>query len=183
MEPTPIDGAYRLRRQPFRDDRGFFARSFAVEEFQSLGLSTRIEQISSSFNRRAGTLRGLHRQAEPFSEVKLIRCTRGRVWDVIADPRRGSPSFGAWWATELSPEDDRLVYAAAGLLHGYVTLVDDSEVEYYISTPYVESASEGVRWDDRSLAIAWPRPPLVCSDRDRTLPTLAELVGHEEGVE
>jgi dTDP-4-dehydrorhamnose 3,5-epimerase len=172
FRPTPIADAYLLEREALVDDRGYFARSFCAAEFQRHGLDPHVEQVSVSFNARAGTLRGLHRQGEPHVETKIVRCTRGAIWDVVADPRPSSPTFGLWWGTNLSAENGAAVYLGAGLLHGFVTLNDESEVEYMISVAYSAASAEGVRWDDPTLAIDWPRDPTVISDRDRELPLL-----------
>ena len=143
------------------------ARTFCREEFQARGLACEFVQCSTSFNRHRGTLRGLHFQDAPYAETKLVRCTRGRVFDVAVDLRAGSTTRGRWSATELSAETGRMVYIPAGFAHGFQTLEDDTELFYQISVPYRPEAARCIAWDDPSLAIAWPLADPVLSARDR----------------
>jgi len=170
--PTPLAGAYLLELELLEDERGFFARSFCQNEFRAHGLDPVVAQCNVSFNRKRGTLRGLHYQAEPHAEAKLVRCTRGAVWDVIVDVRKGSPTARKWHAVELTAENRRALYIPAGFAHGFQTLADDTEVLYQISEYYHPESARGVRWDDRTLAIRWPIKDAVISPRDRTFPTL-----------
>jgi dTDP-4-dehydrorhamnose 3,5-epimerase len=153
------------------DDRGSFARTWCREEMARAGLSRELAQCSLSRNRRAGTLRGLHFQHPPHEEAKLVRCTRGAIFDVAVDLRPGSPTRGHWVGVELDSESGRALYVPEGCAHGFQTLVDDTEVAYMISTPYVPEAAAGVRWDDPNLAITWPAAEdRTISERDRALP-------------
>jgi dTDP-4-dehydrorhamnose 3,5-epimerase len=175
LTPTAVPGAFLVEVRPVEDERGFFARTFDAEVFGEAGLDPAISQRSVSYNHRRGTLRGIHLQAEPHSEVKLVRCTAGAVWDVVVDLRPGSDTWGAWTGHELSARNRAALYVPAGCGHGFVTLEDDSELDYQISSPFVPDAATGVRWDDPDLAISWPLAPTVASDRDRELPSAAEL--------
>ena len=169
--PTAIAGALVLDPERLADERGFFARSWSREEMDSLGLVSRVEQCNISYNGRAGTVRGLHWQESPHAEVKIIRCTRGAIWDVFVDIRPGSPTRGRWGAVELTEENRLSLYLAEGIAHGFQTLADGSEVFYMISATYAAHAARGIRWNDPDLAIAWPRTMTVISERDAGLPT------------
>lgn len=170
--PSPLAGAYLVELEPLEDERGFFARSFCQEEFKAHGLDPVVAQCNVSFNRKRGTLRGLHYQAAPHSEAKLVRCTRGAIWDVIVDLREDSPTTRQWHAAELTAENRRAFYIPAGFAHGFQTLVDDTEVLYQMSEYYHPELARGVRWDDRTLAIRWPIAKAIMSSRDRAFPTL-----------
>ena len=173
IEETPLAGAYLITPQPAEDDRGAFARLFCAETFAAHGLASHFEQSSFSYNRRAGTLRGLHLQRPPHAETKLIRATAGAVYDVIVDLRAGSPTYGRWHGAELSAANRRQFYVPAGFAHGFQTLADHSELTYAITPPYAPASQAGVRFDDPALAIAWPDPGrAILSDRDRALPPL-----------
>jgi dTDP-4-dehydrorhamnose 3,5-epimerase len=170
---TPLQGAYVVELEPLRDERGWFARTFDAETFAGLGLDPSVSQCNTSFNERAGTLRGMHFQAEPHGEAKLIRCTRGAVYDVIVDLRPGSPSFRAWFGLELRADGTASLFAPAGLAHGFQTLEDASEVHYQMGHHYVPAAARGVRWDDPAFGIEWPEPPAAgrtISERDAAYP-------------
>lgn len=167
---TPLAGAFVLEAERIEDERGFFARSYSREEFAAHGLDPDIAQCSISFNHRRGTLRGLHFQTAPFEEVKLVRCTRGSIWDVIVDIRPGSPTRGRHFAVELSAEARNALYIPKGFAHGFITLEDEAEVFYQISAPYSAEHARGYRWDDPTFAIPWPEPATVISERDRNLP-------------
>ena len=134
------------------------------------GLASRLHQVSLSFNPRAGTLRGLHFQEAPHREAKLVRCTRGRVFDVAVDLRPDSPTYRGWAGAELDPENGDAFYVPEGCAHGLLTLADDTEVVYHIAGGYAPAAQRGVRWDDPAFGIAWPMPPAVINDRDATFP-------------
>jgi len=167
LRDTPLDGVRVVEPERHADERGFFARTYDVEVLGP------VVQMSTSFNARAGTLRGMHHQAEPHGEDKLVRCTRGAIFDVAVDLRPGSPTLHRWFGTELSEENGLALYIPAGLAHGFQTLRDDSEVLYAMSTPYVPGAGRGVRWDDPAFAIAWPDPPSGgrrMAERDATYP-------------
>jgi dTDP-4-dehydrorhamnose 3,5-epimerase len=158
--------------EELEDERGFFARSFCQNEFRAHGLDPTIVQCNVSFNRKRGTLRGLHYQSEPHAEAKLVRCTRGAIWDVVVDLRLGSATARKWFAAELSAENRRALYAPAGFAHGFQTLEDESEVLYQMSEFYHPDLARGVRWDDPSLAIPWPVEEKILSPRDRAFPFL-----------
>jgi len=173
--PTSIEGAYLIEIQPMEDERGFFARTWSQEAFREMRLETVIEDCAISFNRRRGTLRGLHYQVEPHGEAKLVRCTNGAVFDVILDLRRESRTFALSWSAELSAADRRSVYVPRGVAHGFLTLVDNAEVSYQISARYDPASAQGVRWDDPAFNIRWPAdvPVVVISARDRSYPSFA----------
>jgi len=163
-----------IELEPIEDERGFFARSFCQNEFKAQGLDPVVAQCNVSFNRKRGTLRGLHYQAEPHAEAKLVRCTRGAVWDVIVDVRKGSPTARKWHTVELTAENRRALYIPAGFAHGFQTLEDDTEVLYQMSEFYHPESERGVRWDDRTLAIRWPIKDAVISPRDQAFPSFDE---------
>jgi dTDP-4-dehydrorhamnose 3,5-epimerase len=158
---------------PHRDERGLVARTWCRETFAAMGIDVTFEQCSLSINAQAGTVRGLHYQAAPFGEGKLVRCARGRIYDVAVDLREDSPSFKQWVAFELAATELRQVYMPAGVAHGFQTLEDDTEVLYLMSTAYQPDAARGVRWDDRAFGIRWPRPVTAISPRDRAFPDFA----------
>jgi dTDP-4-dehydrorhamnose 3,5-epimerase len=168
----PIDGVFAIDIDAHSDERGFFARTICAEQFAAHGLVTGFVQHSVSCNPRAGTLRGLHFQA-PQAEHKLVRVTRGAVFDVVVDLRRDSASYGRWHALELTADNHRQLYIPPGVAHGFQTLLPDTEVAYAMSAPFCAAAARGLRWDDPALAIAWPAAPdRIVSARDRDLPLL-----------
>ncbi len=171
--PAGLDGAFLVEPEPARDPRGFFARSWCADEFAAHGLNPRLAQCSMSHSLRRGTLRGLHFQAAPHREAKLVRCTHGAVHDVIVDLRAGSPTRLAWRAFELTRENRLALYVPEGFAHGFQTLEDDTEVLYQISQPFRPELARGLRWDDPALAVRWPVPDPILSERDRTHPLLA----------
>jgi len=165
--PTTLGGAHVIELERLEDERGFFARSFCQDEFRRHGLDPAVAQCNVSWNRRRGTLRGLHYQAAPHEEAKVVRCTRGAIWDVIVDIRDGSATRHKWFSVELSADDRRALYVPKGFAHGFQTLADDSEVLYQMSEPYHAELARGLRWDDPKLGIRWPLPDPVLSARDR----------------
>ena len=170
---TEIAGVWLIVPEPIEDERGSFARLFCRREFETRGLNSELVQCSTSFNRLKGTLRGMHFQAEPHGEEKIVRCTRGAIYDVIADLRRDSPSFRRWSGFELTADNRMMVYVPRGVAHGFLTTSDDTEVFYQMSEFHHPESARGVRWDDPSLAIRWPQvPPALISDSDRSLPYL-----------
>jgi len=174
--PLEIPGLWRIELEKLEDDRGFFSRLFCSDTFRERGLCVDFPQWSISFNNRCGTLRGLHFQAAPHEEIKLVSCIRGAVFDIAVDVRANSPSRGRWAAVELSADNRSALYIPAGFAHGFQTLEDDTELLYHISEPYRPELGRGVRWDDPDLAIAWP--PVherVISSRDAALPRLRDL--------
>lgn len=171
--PTPLAGAYIIEPERLADERGFFAQIYCRREFAAAGLDADIAQCSVSFNAIRGTLRGMHHQAPPFAETKLVRCTQGAIYDVVLDLRPDSPSFRRWAAFELTGENRRMVYIPKGVAHGFQTLADASEVSYQISEFYASGHGCGVRWDDPAFAIEWPLPDPILSVRDRSYPDFA----------
>lgn len=170
---TGLEGAFVIDIEPISDDRGFFARTWCGRTFREFGLDPAISQCSVSFNHARGTLRGLHYQAAPHEEAKLVRCTRGRIYDVIVDLRDSSSTRGKWFGVELSAENHKGLFVPEGFAHGFQTLEDDTEVFYQISTEYVADGARGIRFDDPAIGIRWPLPVAVISERDRLLPELA----------
>jgi dTDP-4-dehydrorhamnose 3,5-epimerase len=156
---TSVAGAFVVEPERFEDERGFFARTFSVEDFAGRGLDTRVDQCSTSFNAKAGTLRGMHYQVAPQAESKLVRCTRGAIFDVAVDLRPDSASYLSWFGLELSAENGMALFVPEGCAHGFQTLVDASEVHYQISAPFTPEAARGVRWDDPAFGIEWPAAP------------------------
>lgn len=167
---TVLRGAFIIEPEPATDERGLFARIFCRREFGGHGLNAEVRQCSLSYNRKRGTLRGMHYQVAPYGECKLVRCSRGSIYDVVIDLRRGAPTFGRWVGYELSAANRRMLYIPEGFAHGFETLDDASEVTYQMSEFYVPSAQRGVRWDDPAFAIHWPLKPALISDRDRGYP-------------
>jgi dTDP-4-dehydrorhamnose 3,5-epimerase len=167
---TPLAGAYVIEPEPREDDRGFFARVWCDAEFAAHGLDTKIAQSSISWNRRRGTLRGMHFQGPPHEEVKLVRCIRGALYDVIIDLRPASPTFTQHVAVELNAENRRALYIPRGFSHGFQTLEDDTEVLYQISEPYAPGSARGVRFDDPAFGITWPVRNPIMHERDRYYP-------------
>jgi dTDP-4-dehydrorhamnose 3,5-epimerase len=170
FQPTRLAGAFAIELERREDERGFFARSFCRRDFEDLGLEPCVAQCNVSFNRRRGTLRGMHWQADPHGEAKLVRVTRGAVWDVIVDLRPESPTCGESFGVELSADNRRAIYVPFGVAHGFQTLVDEAEVFYQMSAEYVPDAQRGVRWDDPAFGIAWPIPSPILNDRDAGYP-------------
>ena len=167
---TNIPGALLLEPERLIDERGFFARTWCLREFAEHGLDLTFAQCSISFNAQSGTLRGLHYQVAPYEETKLVRCTRGAVYDVLLDLRPASATYTKWQAFELSCENHYQLYIPPGVAHGFMTLSDNCEVSYQISIEYHAASAHGVRWDDPAFAIAWPAKPQIISDRDRRHP-------------
>ena len=169
---TTLKGAFLLELEKREDERGFFARTWCQREFESHDLHKLWVQCNISFNRQKGTLRGLHYQTPPYEEAKLIRCTRGALYDVIIDLRPDSPTFMQWVAAELTADNCRLLYIPEGFAHGFQTLTDETEIFYQMSQFYAPEYAGGVRWDDPALNIAWPAAARTISERDRSYPDL-----------
>lgn len=163
---TDIPGAFVIEPKASEDSRGLFARTFCAREFARAGIHLRIAQCGTSFNPRRGTLRGMHYQTAPHAEAKLVRCTRGAIYDVMLDIRESSPAYRRWVAAELTAENRRMVFIPEGVAHGFQTLADDSEVSYEISEFYHPECAGGRRWNDPAFQIAWPETPRVISERD-----------------
>jgi dTDP-4-dehydrorhamnose 3,5-epimerase len=164
--PLLVDGAWLVEPEPAADERGLFARTWCMREFGEKGLTAAFVQTSVSFNEVAGTLRGLHYQAAPHGEVKLVRCTAGSIYDVILDLREGSLSYRKWCAAVLTAENRHALYIPEGCAHGFLTLADRSEVFYQISEFYHPESARGARWNDPEFGIDWPREPARISQRD-----------------
>ena len=171
---TPIEGVAVIDLELRSDDRGFFARTFCVEEFGAAGLKTVVEQCNQSFNHQAGTLRGMHFQIAPHPEAKLVRCIRGAIVDIIVDMRPDSPTRLQHVAVELTADNRRALYVPPHFAHGYQTLVDDTEVMYQVSGSYEPTAERGLRYDDPMLGLEWPLPVSVISAKDSAWPLIAD---------
>jgi dTDP-4-dehydrorhamnose 3,5-epimerase len=167
---TDLAGAFLVELEKREDERGFFARSWCQKEFSDHGLNARLVQCNISFNKRKGTLRGLHYQAAPHEEAKLVRCTRGALYDVIVDLRPKSPTFKRHFALELTPDNYRMLFIPEGFAHGFQTLEDDTEIFYQMSELFVPGYGRGVRWNDPAFGITWPITPPILNERDGTYP-------------
>ena len=170
FEDTNLPGVVEINLEPKTDERGFFARTWCLAEFEKRGLSSKIVQCSVSFNVRKGTLRGMHFQASPHAEAKVVRCTRGAIYDVVLDLRPESHNYKHWIAVVLTAEQRNMVYVPEGCAHGFLTLADDTEVFYQMSEFYNPESARGVRWNDPAFQIIWPDGVEVISERDRTYP-------------
>jgi dTDP-4-dehydrorhamnose 3,5-epimerase len=166
--PTSLPGAYVIEPERLEDERGYFARTFCQDEFLAHGLNPSLVQCNVSFNARKGTLRGMHYQTKPHEEAKLVRCTRGSVFDVIVDIRESSPTRLQWFATDLTAANGRMLYIPEGFAHGFQTLEDHSELFYQMSERYIPQSARGLRWNDPVVGIRWPLPDPVISRRDAT---------------
>lgn len=167
---TPLCGAYTIELERFEDERGFFARSWCKAEFESHGLNSNISQCNISYNKKKGSLRGMHYQAKPYEEAKLVRCTLGAIYDVIIDLRQASATFKKWYALDLSVKNHKMLYIPEGLAHGYLTLEDDTELFYQMSEFYYPECARGVRWNDPAFNIQWPDEKILISARDQAYP-------------
>jgi dTDP-4-dehydrorhamnose 3,5-epimerase len=166
---TKLKGAYIIEPELIRDERGFFARSWCQKEFSERGLNSNLVQCNISFNLKKGTLRGMHYQAKPHEEAKLVRCTMGAIYDVIIDIRPESPTFKQWVAVELTAENRKMLYIPDGMAHGFQTLVDNTEVFYQMSEFFYHESATGVRWDDPAFNVEWLiKQDLVISEKDQS---------------
>ncbi len=170
FQSAPLDGAFVIDMDLFRDDRGFFSYSFDRSRFEEHHLPGQVVQSNISFNLRKGTLRGMHFQVEPKAQPKLVRCTAGAIFDVIVDLRHASPTYCKWFGVELSAENYRSLYIPIGFAHGFQTIADDTEVLYEMFEWYAPETARGVRFDDPVFGIEWPLEVAVISERDRTYP-------------
>ncbi|MGH9379394.1 MAG: dTDP-4-dehydrorhamnose 3,5-epimerase [Thermoanaerobaculia bacterium] len=171
---TGLEGAYLIELEPIVDARGFFARAFCVNELRQRGLDPTVAQCNVSTNHRRGTLRGMHYQLPPAAEGKLVRCTRGAIWDAIIDLRPESATFGRSFGVELSADNRRALYVPEMFAHGYLTLTDDAEVHYMVTEPYSPGSEAGLRYDDAAFGVEWPIEVEVISDKDAAWPLWAE---------
>ena len=169
---TPLLGAYTIDLEKRGDNRGFFARVFCQEEFAKHNLITQFLQVNNSLSAKKGTLRGMHYQLPPAAEVKVVRCIKGALFDVILDLRPNSPTFKKWYVAELNAENRRMMYVPRGFAHGLVTLSDDTEVLYWVSAFYSPENERGVRFDDPAIGIDWPISPSETSEKDCKWPDL-----------
>lgn len=167
---TPLAGAFVIEPEPLEDSRGLFARTWCRTEFQERGLETRIAQCSTSLNTTRGTLRGMHYQGSPYGETKIVRCTRGSMYDVIIDLRPDSPTFTRHFGLVLTADNHRMVYVPTGFAHGFQTLEDGTELFYQVSEVYAPEYARGVRWNDPVFGIQWPDADRIIIDRDRDYP-------------
>jgi dTDP-4-dehydrorhamnose 3,5-epimerase len=170
FEAAKVTGAFLIEPEPITDERGFFARIWCRDEFAAHGLNPTLAQANVSFNHRKGTLRGMHYQAAPHQEAKLVRCTRGAIWDIVLDLRPDSPTYRAWTGAELSDANRAMLYVPEGCAHGFLTLTDAAEVAYQMSVPYAPEAARGVRYDDPAFDIEWPGEVVVINQRDASYP-------------
>jgi dTDP-4-dehydrorhamnose 3,5-epimerase len=171
FSPTALSGAYIIDLQPHQDERGFFARTWCQQEFAKYGLNPQLAQCNVALSHRAGTLRGMHYQVSPHEEAKLVRCTKGALYDVIIDLRPHSPTYLQWIGVELTAGNHRMLYVPEGFAHGYQTLCDETEVFYQVSQFYQPGAEQGVRWNDPAFGIDWPETSdCPISDKDRHWP-------------
>lgn len=171
---TKLKGAYIIEIEKLKDDRGFFARSWCQEEFEGQGLTSSVVQANVSFNNLKGTLRGMHYQISPYEETKLVRCTRGAIYDVIIDLRSDSSTYKKWFGLELSADNYKMLFVPEKFGHGFQALADNTEVSYQVSQFYTPGAEKGIRWDDPAFGIEWPFPVTVISQKDRNWPSFNE---------
>ena len=165
-----LDGAYTIDLDPNSDERGFFSRLYCQKEFNNLGLETNWKQINNSFSKNKFTLRGLHYQREPMSEIKLVRCIKGCIWDVIVDLRSNSKTFGKSYATELDENNRRMMYVPKGFAHGFLSLTENSEILYLVSEFYSKDYEQTLHWNDPIHDITWPASPNIISEKDSIAP-------------
>lgn len=170
LSETALAGAFVIDIEPREDSRGFFARTWCVHELAQHGLNTNVVQANMSYNRARGTLRGMHYQRPPYAETKLVRCTRGAIYDVIVDLRPDSSTFKRWIGVELSADNRRALYVPEGFAHGFVTLEDHSDVTYQVTAFYTPGAEGGLRYNDPAIGIVWPIPMAVISEKDAAWP-------------
>jgi dTDP-4-dehydrorhamnose 3,5-epimerase len=170
---TKLKGAYIIELEPIIDQRGFFARSFCQKEFEQHGIRMNIAQCNISYNKEKGTLRGMHYQAAPHEEAKIVSCIRGLIYDVIIDLRKDSSTYREWIAVELSEAHYKMLYVPKGFAHGFLTLEDNTEVFYHMSEFYAPGFGQGVRWNDPTFGITWPGEANIISDQDRSYPDFA----------
>lgn len=173
--PTTIDGAFIVTLEPRIDDRGYFTRFFAQEEFDKAGINFKMVQTNQAFTKAKGVLRGMHWQTIPKLEAKFFSCLSGEIFDVICDMRKESPTYMKWEGFHLKPDDFRLLYIPGGMAHGYETLAENCKVQYMVSEFYAPEFEKGFRWDDPTLNIKWPIDPTFMSEKDKNLPSFKDL--------
>jgi len=170
---TDLKGAYIIEIEQLKDHRGFFARAWCQKEFEAQNLISRIRQANVSYNGTKGTLRGMHYQISPYEETKLVRCTKGAIYDVIIDLRPASPTYTQWIGKELTAGNFKMFYVPENFAHGFITLTDDTEVTYQVSQFYTPGSERGIRWNDLTFGIDWPIDVQVISEKDRNWPDYA----------
>lgn len=170
---TKLKGAYLIDIDKLEDHRGFFARSWCVNEFADIGLVNNVLQQNISFSKQKGTMRGMHFQIAPYQETKVLRCTRGRIYDVIIDLRPDSPTYKDWFGAELSAENYRMMFVPKDFAHGFLTLEQDCEVTYLVSEVYTPNSERGIRYNDPEIGIAWPGEVVNISDKDKNWPNFS----------
>lgn len=170
---TKLKGAYIIEIEKREDERGFFARGWCQNEFEAHGLVSRVVQANISYNKKRGTLRGMHYQIAPYEETKLVRCTRGALFDVIVDLRPASPTYRQWYGVELTAENYKMLFVPEGLAHGFITLQDETEATYQVSQFYTPGSERGLRYNDPSFKIEWPAEVQVISEKDKSWPDYA----------
>jgi dTDP-4-dehydrorhamnose 3,5-epimerase len=176
FKETQLKDVYLVELDRIEDERGFFARTWCVREFEEHGLNPNLVQCDVSFNKKKGTLRGMHYQAAPHEEAKLVRCIRGALYDVVIDLRPDAPTFKQWFGVELTAENRRALYIPEGFAHGFQTLKDDSEVHYQMSEFHHPESARGVRYDDPAFGIAWPSSHITISPKDKSFPPYGEAI-------
>jgi dTDP-4-dehydrorhamnose 3,5-epimerase len=169
---TKLKGAYLINLKRLEDERGFFARTFCQHEFKEYGLNIEIAQTNISYNKKRGTLRGMHMQLAPFKESKVIKCNQGAIYDVIVDLRKNSKTFLQWISAELTSENYQMIYVPEGFAHGFITLEDNTEVTYQMNQFYAPGSEKGFKWNDPAFDIIWPMEPVVMAERDKNFPLL-----------
>ncbi|WP_339925363.1 dTDP-4-dehydrorhamnose 3,5-epimerase [uncultured Cyclobacterium sp.] len=167
---TELKGAYIIDINKIADERGYFARTFCKNEFEKIGLEANIAQANMSFNPKKGTLRGMHYQVAPYEETKLVKCVSGAIFDIIVDIRKDSPTYSKWTGVELSEENNRMLFVPRGFAHGFITLEDNTAIQYMVSQFYTPGAEKGIKWDDPKFNIQWPIDIAVISEKDNTHP-------------
>jgi len=172
FQKTRLQGAYIIEPERLDDERGFFARTYCDREFKKHGITFECVQSNISFNKRKGTLRGMHYELIPHAAAKLVRCTMGAIYDVIVDLRSGSPTYAQWVAAELTADSRKMLFVPEGFAHGFQSLVDNTEIAYLMSAAYVAGSSAGIHWNDPKLGIEWPLAEPIMNARDRALPRL-----------
>ena len=175
IEKSPLEGCFLVHFEPHCDERGWFKRTFDRSAFQKFGLSSRIDHTALSFNEKAFTLRGLHFQADPVMDEKLVQCFQGSIFDVVVDIRPDSQTLGSWFAVELHSSANMGLFIGKGFAHGFLTLVENTIVSYHMTQKYDPERARGIRWNDPQLAIEWPATPTLISDNDRKLPNYTDL--------
>ncbi len=174
FEPTGLSGSYEIDIFPIEDERGWFVRTFCKNEFEKIGHKDEWVQMNQSFTNDAGTIRGMHFQKPPFSEIKLVRCIAGKVFDIIIDLRKNSDTFLKWFGVEISEENKKMIYIPGGFAHGFQTLTDNCQLTYQHTAYYTQEFEDGIRFNDNRINIKWPLPVTKISERDNNHPLLSK---------